>query len=155
MSELHHLTVQDVIWIHFQLTRRVEPFRYSEVEEATYAQYCYGKTCTPVEAAARLLCALVKKRPFPTANEALALVAPLALLRLNGYSFSIPDGEALAWLVQTIAEDGSTVERIEGACTRDGHSASHATTVQEAVRAVLESYPSTIRGLLDANGRAA
>jgi len=35
MSLVQYLTVQDMLWIHLQLAKRVEPFDYARVEEGT------------------------------------------------------------------------------------------------------------------------
>lgn len=43
---LHYLTVQDVLWINLQATRKVQHFNYAKLEEATYCQYAYGESNT-------------------------------------------------------------------------------------------------------------
>ncbi len=41
-KSLKYLTVQDMLWINLQATKKVQHFRYALLEEATYYQYGYG-----------------------------------------------------------------------------------------------------------------
>lgn len=93
MRPVRYLTVQDVLWLHLQLTGRPPRFRYAALEEATFQQYGYGSSLDVPAQAQRVLAAFVKKRPFDQANTASGLVVALAFLAINGYDLALDDAE--------------------------------------------------------------
>ena len=41
---LHYLTIQDILWINLQVTKKVQHFNYARLEEGTFYQYGYGRS---------------------------------------------------------------------------------------------------------------
>lgn len=96
---LEYLTVQDMLWVNLQLTKKSNPFDYALLEEATYYQYGYGGSLDLVAQAARFLTGFAKKQPFHgQADAATALIGCVAFLALNGQTLDLPAGEVKSWL---------------------------------------------------------
>ncbi|CUU03017.1 hypothetical protein GBSOP10_102424 [Armatimonadetes bacterium GBS] len=102
-SEWRYLTLQDLIWINTEVTKRPQPYSYERLEEATYYQYSYRQSRDVVLQAARFLWGYLKYRPFAQGNYATALIATLALLQINGYEAHLPVEQANEWLL-SVAE---------------------------------------------------
>jgi len=85
-SSLKYLTVQDILWVNFQLTRKSSPFDYAKLEEAVYYQYSYGDSDELVIQAARFLSGFSKQSPFEGANDPTAFVGTMTFLRVNGFA---------------------------------------------------------------------
>jgi len=143
MASLNYLTVQDVLWINRQLTKRDVPFQFATLEEATFYQYAYGSSADAVGQAARLIGGFRKLAPFAEANDATAFVATLAFLRLNGQSVSLKDKDAAAWFERAQA-DGSVVSEISAA----GHGHHGDPDPRAEMQAVFDAYPKTLDSLL-------
>ena len=60
MAALQYLTVQDILWINLQVTKKVQHFNYARLEEATFYQYAYGDSNTLLPQAARFVRAAQK-----------------------------------------------------------------------------------------------
>lgn len=150
MSLVQYLTVQDMLWIHLQLAKRVEPFDYARMEDGTYYQYAYGKSVDIPAQAGRFLKGFAEKAPFETCNEATAFVAGLAFLRLNGYHVHIKDHEALSWY-RGLCSHAQPGEALRHRLEMDPHHDDHEPAVRESVLAVIEEFPETIRELLKPN----
>ena len=146
MQLVNYLTVQDLLWIHLQLTKQVAPFQFDLLEDATFYQYGYGKSIDIVAQAGRLLPGFAKKQPFGAGNEAVAFVATLAFLAINGYDTKLSDSEAGAWAAEGLALD-SAAELVRRHF-REGHHDDHAPEVSDTVLHVIEAYPKTITNLL-------
>ncbi len=141
-----YLTVQDVLWIHLQLTKAPAPFRYAELEEATHYQYAYGGSKNVVAQAARFIAGFGARKPFDSANEATAFVASMAFLLLNGRGLSLPDSEGAHWFGKVAGNSVQADKAIEMICTAgDGHGL---TTVEAAVQAVIGRFPNTVAALV-------
>src|SRR5690242_2182577 len=69
VENMHYLTVQDMIWINMQVTKKTQPFNYSKLEEATFNQYGYGNSSSVMAQAGRLLAGFASKKPFNNGNE--------------------------------------------------------------------------------------
>lgn len=102
-SEWRYLTLQDLIWINTEVTKRPQRYSYERLEEATYYQYSYRQSRDVVLQAARFLGGYLKYRPFAQGNYATALIATLALLQINGYEARLPAEHASEWLL-SVAE---------------------------------------------------
>lgn len=149
MAHVHYLTVQDMLWIHFELTRSVEPYQYNLLEDGVFFQYAYGKSVDVPGQAGRLLAGFAAKEPFREGNAAAAFVAMVAFLTLNGYEYLMSDDEAHGWVERqfgkTSAEDSLRPHVRESHVHGDDHEPS----VREAVMAAIQRYPKTIHGLLN------
>jgi death-on-curing protein len=142
-SSLHYLTVQDILWINFQVTKKVHHFSYARLEEATYYQYAYGESNTLVPQAARFLSGFLKLHPIDAGNEATAFVACLAFLRLNGHLADIADEEGAEWLGKVASRGGSVREALESRVKRD-EADHHGSDPRAAITWVLDRYPCTV-----------
>lgn len=145
---LHYLTVQDVLWINLQVTKRVNRFNYARLEEATYYQYAYGESRSLVPQAARYLGGFLKMAPFDSGNEATAFVGCLAFLVVNGMELCLEDAKGAAWFEDVRSARVKALDAIN-AIARPVEHAHH--DVQPPIRAriveVLNSFPETISAL--------
>lgn len=146
-STLHYLTVQDILWINLQITKKVQHFSYARLEEATYYQYAYGESNSLLPQAARFLSGFQRMRPFDAGNEATAFVAVLAFLLVNGQHLSLTDADGSRWFGET-GQKASALLVIQQVAHTDHHSDDgHGPSVRDAVASVLAKYASTIRDL--------
>ena len=142
---MKYLTVQDVIWINLQVTKRTQSFSYSKLEEATFYQYGYGQSASPLSQAGRFLSGFVHKKPFASGNEATALVACLAFLALNGYEFDLSDDIAVGWLERSSRDSTVATEAISGIVKETGeHTHELEVDVRDAVHEVIDHLPKTL-----------
>ena len=98
MSQLHYLTIQDVLWVHLQVTNKVEPYDYARLEEAVFYQYAYGDSTGLLPQASRFLSGFIRMHPFEAANDATAFISCAAFLRLNGKVLTVDRAGAAAWI---------------------------------------------------------
>ncbi len=97
---MRYLTVQDVIWINTAVTGSPQRYDFDRLENAVYSQYSYGDSRDILSQAARMFRHLLQDKPFSEGNELTALVATLALLRLNGYTLQVKPDEVRTVLEQ-------------------------------------------------------
>ncbi len=143
---MHYLTVQDIIWINLQITKRTQSFNYARLEEATFCQYGYGQSSSVVSQAGRLLACFSQKKPFSTGNEATALVACLAFLKMNGCTFSMSDDTAGGWLDRAGRDSSSAAQAIAEILVGEANQEDNAqeVDVHDAVHEILDEYPKTM-----------
>ncbi|MBS1706504.1 MAG: hypothetical protein JST40_11570 [Armatimonadetes bacterium] len=153
MALVHYLTVQDVLWAHLQVTREVQSFHFQKLEDAVYCQYGYGRSLDLPAQAGRLIHGLASRQPFKSGNSAVAFVATVAFLEMNGLRLKMGDTDAANFVnrVLSSASGDEFVSRVEENHSDHGH---HAPSVREAVEAVLAKYPSTIAALLHGEASA-
>ena len=145
---LHYLTVQDILWVNLQVTKKVHHFNYARLEEATYYQYAYGESKTLVPQAARFLSGFLKLHPFEAGNEATAFVGCLAFLKLNGHEVELPDEAAAEWLGKIAARRTSALEALEPIVRAEEGHEHHEPDVRAAIDWVLERYSCATLDLL-------
>lgn len=163
-QRLRTLTVQDVLWINLQVTGRVNHYSNARLEEATYYQYAYGDSQGVEPQASRLLAGFVRMHPFEAGNEATALAATTAFLRLNGKALTIatdaaPDAQ-FDWAVNAMRSlDAARAALMGRVVTIGGHTepegdpevglatgmASIGGAVREVVTEVLQEYGEVLR----------
>jgi len=145
MTELHYLTVQDVLWMNLQVTRKVQHFRYARLEEAVYYQYAYGENRGLVAQAARLAGGFLRMHPFEAGNVATAFLAVAVFLRINGTDLELGEGGALA-LIRGIGEDRARALPLLDGAARPMAEFKHAGTpdIRGASLTVLNCYASEI-----------
>ncbi|CAN5437868.1 hypothetical protein BH11ARM1_BH11ARM1_18150 [soil metagenome] len=141
-SSLKYLTVQDILWVNFQLTRKSSPFDYAKLEEAVYYQYSYGDSDELVIQAARFLAGFSKQAPFEGANDPTAFVGTMTFLRVNGFTTDLDDSGAAVWFAQAKTSPKDAVAKISSV---DQHY--HAESVKDAVMAVIRKFPRAIEAL--------
>jgi len=143
---LKYLTVQDVLWINLELTKKVRHFRFAKLEEATYYQYGYGGSRDLALQAGRFLSGFMKLRPLDAGNEATAFVGAVAFLFLNGARLSVSDSEGAEWVEQVRTGKIRAEESLPiSMCPCHGEGAK----VADAVADVLGLFPKTIAELLN------
>lgn len=111
---LHYLTVQDVLWINLQVTKKVNHFNYVKLEEATFYQYALGGSKDLGAQAARFLPGFLKLKPFDAGNEATALIALAAFVEINGKKLDLSDEAADAWVRQGLSADAVKSKIVDG-----------------------------------------
>jgi prophage maintenance system killer protein len=146
MASLHYLTIQDILWINLQVTKKVRHFNYARLEEATFYQYAYGDSNTLFPQAARFVSGFVKMHPFETGNEATAFVACLAFLEMNGYVTK--SGDLVSWFDRASSKQVEGAAAIEEIAVADDE-AHHGLipNIRAAIEDVLSQHASVIASL--------
>ncbi len=153
MSPLHYLTVQDVLWINLQVTKKVHHFNYARLEEATAYQYAYGEKSSTSQAA-RFLTGFLKMHPFDVGNEATAFVACAAFLKITKRFSTSPISAAPAWFENAHARQASGVEALTSIVKKDPehHEMDQAGHPRRDCP-VIDAYPHTVVELIRARRR--
>lgn len=139
MSKLHYLTVQDILWINLQATKKVQHFNYARLEEATFYQYAYGDSNGLLGQAGRFLAGFTRMHPLDAGNEATAFFATATFLAMNGARLCVDD--AASWFRSASASTEAAREALEKAVTVDPHHhAELKPDVRNAFRSVTERY---------------
>lgn len=148
MAKLHYLTVQDILWINLQATKKVQHFSYAKLEEATYYQYAYGDSHELLDQAARFLAGFVKMHPLDAGNEATALIGFATFLMINGVKLRLDDPEVGAWFKAASVSTETAREALGRVTEVDAHHhGDHKPDVRAAVRSVMECYAGTLAAL--------
>lgn len=151
MSPLRYLTVQDVLWMNLQLTKRVNHYSAARLEEATHYQYAYGEATGVVAQAARLLSGFSRLRPLEVGNDATALLATLTFLELNGHTADLNEDEIGPW-TRDAARCLDQARRAISTCVHpksDEHGDGSGPGVREVVADLLARYPDLATRLPD------
>jgi death-on-curing protein len=144
---LHYLTVQDILWINLQLTRKVQHFSYARLEEATFYQYAYGESNSLLPQAARFITGFSRMHPMDAGNDATGFVAAVAFLELNGREVEICDDAALAWFRRLQSRETDAAAALEETTKEtDTHHVVQA-DVRAHIMAVINRYAMTITSL--------
>lgn len=148
MAQLHYLTVQDILWINLQATKKVQHFSYARLEEATYYQYAYGDSQELIGQAGRFLSGFVRMRPLEAGVEVTAFLALATFLRINHTQLRLADADAPNWFRKAVASNEAAREALAEAAETDEHPHHELRPdVRAAVRAVMGCYPETIAAL--------
>lgn len=148
MASLHYLTVQDVLWINLQITKKVQHFNYARLEEATYYQYAYGESNTLFPQAERFVSGFVRMHPLDAGNEATAFVACLAFLKINGFSTAVSDERLRAWFQVALGSASGAIGEIVEPDADVHHGATP--DVRGAIRSVLDQHGAVVDSLAGA-----
>ncbi len=146
-SQLHYLTVQDILWINLQVTGKVHTFNFAKLEEATYYQYAYGESRSVAPQAARFIQGFPKLHPIEAGNEATIFIAVLAFLTVNGMAVTLTDKEAPAWLENIQTQKTTPLEAIKS-IAKHPHTYTHAPDVRTATKQLLSQSQATVRTAL-------
>jgi prophage maintenance system killer protein len=103
----HYLTVQDILWINHEVTGEVLPYKYAQLEEATFGQYAYGSSKDVINQAASFLSAFTRLKPFEAGNRGTAFIAVMAFLTLNGYTVVLEPSRSSEWYLRA---SGRTID---------------------------------------------
>lgn len=145
MPTLNYLTVQDILWINLQVTKKVQHFNFARLEEATFYQYAYGESNSLISQSGRFITGFAKMHPLDAGNEATAFISFVAFLRMNGKTVNLAAADALTWF-KSLGK--SPAKEIENAVVDipDYH-APLQPDVKAIIRGVLEDFATTIEGL--------
>lgn len=94
---LNYLTVQDLLYINFEVTGGKQAFEFAKLEEAVNYQYAVGKSGDLVAQAARFFRGFVKMAPFASGNEACAFIGLFVFLEANGKSLDLAECDVASW----------------------------------------------------------
>ncbi len=144
--DIQYLTVQDHLWINFQVTKHKHFMDFAKLEEGVYYQYGYGASTNLLPQAARYVVGFSKNRPFSEGNEATAFVGLVAFLRLNAFEWQLRDKDGVEFFDRLLANPASAEEEIKRV-TR-WHLDDHHNSVSEAATWAMETYPKTVEALL-------
>jgi prophage maintenance system killer protein len=148
MPHLHYLTVQDILWINLQATKKVQHFNYARLEEATFYQYSYGDSTSLEPQAGRFLTGFLKLHPFDAGNESTALVACESFLKINGHGLNLNDDTAKDWLDRVMTKQRSGVDAVnETAAENPDYQPVLQPDVRGAIAFVLSKYAGTLSNL--------
>jgi hypothetical protein len=138
MASLHYLTVQDILWINLQTTRRVNHFSYARLEEATFYQYAYGESNSLMPQAARFISGFLRM-----------LIAAAAFLVMNGATLELTDHDAESWLNAVADRSFAGAQAIArlGGITHGDHHHDHPVAARDAISKALVRFSCTLKAL--------
>lgn len=148
MAHLHYLTVQDVLWINLQATKKVQHFKYARLEEATFYQYAYGESTSLVAQAGRFLSGFLKLHPFDAGNESTGLISCATFLEINGQDLDVDDSKAIDWLDKVMTKQVAVADAVAAAAKPLDHA--HETLqpdIRNTILNIVQRYPKTIEEL--------
>lgn len=154
MTNLHYLTVQDILWINLQATKKVQHFNYAKLEEATFYQYAYGESSSLQLQAGRFLTGFLRLHPFEAGNESTALIAAAAFLKLNGQCLEVTDEQALDWLDSVMTKQVTGADAVAKASRADESHHEGQPDVRGCIRRVLEQFPTALGNLCNRSATA-
>ncbi|OOE02052.1 death-on-curing family protein [Anoxybacillus kestanbolensis] len=109
---MRYLTVEEVVAINFFIIGKYSPNELKGIKEpallesAVYRsqQSAFGKDAYPTifEKAAALFESLAKNHCFHNANKRTAFVALVQFLKYNGYYFTMPQDDAIEFVVDVV-----------------------------------------------------
>lgn len=142
LEAIQYLTVQDILWINLQVTKRSNPFPYAKLEEATFLQYAYGQSRDVLGQAARFMKGFIAMAPFGDGDRETAFLAGAAFLELNGYELAIPPAEAAAWIERVATGQVDPANALaQLAHPAHGHGNGHAECLRETVARYRDLLP--------------
>lgn len=146
---IHYLTVQDVLWINHEVTRKVNPYKYAQLEEATFSQYGYGKSQNVLSQAGGFLEGFMKLRPFSEGNRATAFVSALAFLAINGYETNLEPENALEWSMRVAEKKRKGAEAIREVARESPRPPEMKPIIRTYVHEIIERYAESVSQLTD------
>jgi prophage maintenance system killer protein len=141
---LAYITIQDLLWLNQQVTKKVNAFNYAVLEEAAFYQYGYGQSKDLLRQASQFVTAFAKKQPFAGGNVATAFAGFVTFVLINGCTLDLSDSDGTAWLdkiagSQAAAESSlREIAKPEGPAHRD---------IEECAHEALRLYPMTLAEL--------
>lgn len=159
-SPLHYLTVQDILWISLQATKKVHHFNYARLEEATYYQYAYGESNSLLPQATRFATGFLKLHPLDEGNEVTGFIGLLAFLEVNGATVDLSDEDAFEWYRSIVSKRKSAGDALRSVVLHmdveeafedeelehDAHDP-HPPDVRSAIQGIMERFPNTVAAL--------
>lgn len=142
---MHYLTVQDVLWVNFQITKGVSTFDAETLESAVYHQFGYGKSIDVLAQAAKFILGFERLKPFEVGNMATCLVCVASFLELNGYEFSPVGDGAVSWIEKVAGYPDSSLDALKSAVEVSDHTTHKG--IQERCDDVLKRLASATEAL--------
>jgi len=143
---IQYLTVQDHLWINFQVTKKQNQFNFDKLEEGVFYQYGYGNSNDVINQAGRYAVGFVQKHPFADGNSATAFIGLLTFLKMNGYDCELPIEEAANWFTTIGSSSDLASEKIRAIIVKTEHH-NHTPEVAEIAKSVMETFAVAITGL--------
>ena len=149
-ASIHYLTVQDILWINHEVTNEVLPYKYAQLEEASFGQYAYGGSQDVIRQAARFLSGFSKLRPFAAGNKATAFIAVLTFLSINGYQIALDPANTASWFEQASERmKDSRPAILQAVAEGDPQPADLRPAIRTVVRDLLKEYSGVVESLND------
>ena len=149
MAERNTLTVQDVMWLHTQVTGAPSVWDWAKLEEATAYQYAYRGEAEIAERAARFVTGFAKIRPFPSGNESAAFASLVTFLALNGQGLHVSDAEGAEFLSSLLDDPASAEAKIAVKLeSHDVHPSGKGFDTMAVAQECLKKYSGTLKSLL-------
>jgi prophage maintenance system killer protein len=143
--DFEYLTVQDHLWINFQVTKTKNRWNFAKLEQAVYLQYSYGKSKDLITQAARYGAGFGKSSAFSGGNEATGFVGLLCFLAVNGYHWKLTDKDALSFYDSIRNQSEQAGDLIRKYSTY--HDEDHAMSLADAAKWVMDTFPNTLKSL--------
>jgi prophage maintenance system killer protein len=141
-----YLTVQDILWINSEATKKTNAFDYDKLEQASFYQYGYGTSTNILKQAAKFLTGFMDNAPFESGNDVTAFLGFVSFIHLNGYDLNLPDREAADW-VRRVKSGEINAEEAVAKLTQltAGH---HENDPQGCMELAFAAYPATVEALV-------
>jgi prophage maintenance system killer protein len=140
VATIHYLTVQDVLWINQELTKKECDFKFAQLEEATYCQYGYGKSRDVLKQAGTFLQGFLKMRPFSEGSQQTAFIATLAFLTINGYDIHLEPDQAGALLESVAAKRITGEQAVKQIAQQSNRPPELNPAVRTHIRSLIQKY---------------
>ena len=146
---IHYLTVQDVLWVNNEVAKKVNTYKFAQLEEAVFYQYGYGKSEDVIAQAGGFLEGFIKLRPFESANKGTAFVSVLTFLQINGYDLNLPPEEAAKWAMRVADKEVKGIDAIKSIADKSSRPIELKPAIRTQVHDVMEKYESALAELED------
>ena len=146
---LHYLTVQDILWINHEVTKKVNEYKFAQLEEATFFQYGYGKSEDVLGQAGTFIEGFMKLRPFASGNKATAFVSTLSFLKLNNVDVNLEPAAAATWAKAIAEKEMKGVDAIKSISSLTNKPSELKPAVRTDVHEIIEAHQEAIDALAD------
>ncbi|HWP30647.1 MAG TPA: hypothetical protein VNK96_02835 [Fimbriimonadales bacterium] len=146
---VHYLTVQDVLWINTEITKKVCSFKYLQLEEAVNYQYGYGKSVDVLGQAGQFLQGFLRLRPFETGNRATAFISALTFLKINGFDIDLDPHSAKDWVMAVAERKKTGIEAVKEIARPTGKPLELKPAIRTEVKELLEKYSEAVSEITD------
>lgn len=146
---VHYLTVQDVLWINTEITKKVSSFKFLQLEEAVNYQYGYGKSVDVLAQAGQFLQGFIRLRPFEAGNRATALISALTFLKINGFEINLDPNSAKNWAMAVAERKKTGFDAVREIAQPTEKPIELKPAIRTEVKELLEKYADAVSQLTD------
>jgi len=146
---VHYLTVQDVLWINTEITKKVSSFKFLQLEEAVNYQYGYGKSADILAQAGQFLQGFLRLRPFEDGNRATAFISALTFLKINGFEIHLEPPAAKDWVMAVAERKRTGFDAVKEIARPSGKPLELKPAIRTEVKELLEKYKDAVSELTD------